>query len=204
MRQQFCHRAHALIDPPGVGKALRANQMVPTHIGVRSANRSASIRISGAPVFRPSSRASSRLASSSEAPINRPSGSRPPAPTISENRVRDTQRIGEPWRLHIGAAAAFGAHQAALGQCRQRPAHGVAIDPIGLGDFGLARQPFARGKAAIGDAALDPVGDLPPQCHAGGGVLHAHGVERPGKAIGKIILLSRNSHGVSLSSCLIS
>jgi hypothetical protein len=29
---------------------------------------------------------------------------------------------------------------------------------------------------------------LPPKCHAGGGVLQAHGVERPGKAIGKIIL----------------
>ncbi len=73
------------------------------------------------------------------------------------------QRIGEAFGFHIGSAAALGTHQAAFGQRRQRPAYGVAVDAIGLGDLGLARQFFARRKGAVGDAALDPVGDLPPQ-----------------------------------------
>jgi hypothetical protein len=83
------------------------------------------------------------------------------ADDFGKSRAR-AQRIGQALRLHIGAAAALGAHQAALGQRRQRPAHGVAVDAIGCGDFHFARQPFARGKGAVGDAALDPVGDLPP------------------------------------------
>ena len=52
--------------------------------------------------------------------------------------------------------------------------------------------------------ALDAVGNLPPQRHAGSRVLHRHGVERPGRRIGKTTAWSRNSHGASLSSCLIS
>ena len=60
----------------------------------------------------------------------------------------------------------------------------------------------AGGKAAISNAALDAVGNLPPQRHAGGGVLHAHA--GPVRVIGKIIALSRNSHGAPLSSCLLS
>ena len=95
------------------------------------------------------------------------------------------QGIGEALGLDIGAAAALGAHQPAFGERRQRPAHGMAVDPIGFGDLHLARQLFARGKAAVGDAALDAVGDLPPQRHAGGRVLHAHGANIPGTVIRK-------------------
>ena len=51
----------------------------------------------------------------------------------------------------------------------------MAVDAVGLGDLGFARQLFTGGKAAVGNAALDAVGNLPPQRHAGGGVLHAHG-----------------------------
>ena len=80
---------------------------------------------------------------------------------LGKSRAR-AQRIGQPRRFHIGAAAALGAHQAALRQRRQRPAHGVSVDAVGLRNLHLARQPLARGKAAIGDAAFDPVGDLPP------------------------------------------
>jgi hypothetical protein len=114
------------------------------------------------------------------------------------------QGISEPLRLDIGAAAALGAHQSALGEHGQCPAHGVTVDTIGLGDLRLARQLLAGGEGSAGDAALDPVGNLPPQRHAGTGVLHAHGVERLLRGIAKIMLLSRNSHGVSLSSCLLS
>jgi hypothetical protein len=39
----------------------------------------------------------------------------------------------------------------------------LAVDPIGLGDFGLAGQPLAGGETAIGNAALDSVRDLSPQ-----------------------------------------
>jgi hypothetical protein len=164
--------------------------MVPTHIGVRSASRSASRQFAARELLGGADQLAVRLAAAG-------------AGNLGKSCAR-TQRVGKPWRLHIGTAAAFGAYQAALGQCRQRPPHRVPINPIGLGDFGLARQPLARGKAAIGDTALDSVGDLPPKCHAGGRVLYAHRVERPERAIGKIILLSRNSHGASLGSCLIS
>jgi hypothetical protein len=101
--------------------------------------------------------------------MNWPRGSRPPAPTIS-----GAQGVGDAPGLDIGAAAALGAHQAAFGERGKRPPHGMAVDPIGLGDLHLARQLLARGKAAIGDAALDAVGNLPPQRDAGGGVLNAH------------------------------
>ena len=53
----------------------------------------------------------------------------------------------------------------------------MAVDPIGLGDLDLARQLFAGNKAAVGDATLDAVGDLPPQRHAGGRILDAHGTK---------------------------
>ncbi|XSC48665.1 hypothetical protein ACF1BQ_021260 [Bradyrhizobium sp. RDT10] len=53
----------------------------------------------------------------------------------------------------------------------------MAVDAIGLGDLDLARQFFAGSKAAVGDAALDAVGDLPPQRDAGGRVLNAHGTK---------------------------
>ena len=95
------------------------------------------------------------------------------ADDFGKSRPR-AQGIGEALRLDIGAAAALGAHQAAFGERGERPANGVAVDPIGLGDLHLARQLFAGDKAAVGDAALDAVGDLPPQRDAGGGVLHAH------------------------------
>ena len=148
MRQQLGHRAHRARRR---GRRRQSARPTASWCRCRSAcgrrSRSVSIRISGAPVFRPSCRASSRVAGSSLAEINWPRGSWPPAPTISENRVRERKRIGEPRRLDIGAAAAFGAHQAAFGQRRQRPAHGVAVDAIGLGDLGFARQLFARGEA---------------------------------------------------------
>src|SRR6516164_4592363 len=107
-------------------------------------------------------------------------------------------------RLHIGAAAALGAHEATLGEGRQRPSHGVAIDAIGFGDFGFARQPLAGSKCPVGNSTLDPVGNLPPQCDTVGGVLHAHGAATPWWEVRKIMRLSRNLHGASLSSCLLS
>jgi len=97
-----------------------------------------------------------------------------------------------------------GAHQAAFGERRERPAHGVAVDAIEFGDFGFAGQLFAGREPAVGNAALDAVGDLTPQRHAGRDFLHRHGVLPPGTGIGKIITLSRNSHGAWLSSCLVS
>jgi len=74
---------------PASGKRSADSQLVLTQIGVRSASRSASIRTSGAPVFKPSSRASSRVATSSDESMSWARGSWPPAPTISENRVRE-------------------------------------------------------------------------------------------------------------------
>ena len=85
------------------------------------------------------------------------------------------QGVSEAPGLDIGAAAALGAHQPAFGERGERPANGVAVDPIGLGDLDLARQLFAGNKAAVGDAALDAGGDLPAQRNAGGGVLNAQG-----------------------------
>jgi hypothetical protein len=52
----------------------------------------------------------------------------------------------------------------------------MAVDAIGLGDFHFTRQLFAGDKPAIGDSALDSVGHLPPQRHAGWGVLQGHGL----------------------------
>ncbi|WGR96278.1 hypothetical protein MTX20_20550 [Bradyrhizobium sp. ISRA435] len=65
----------------------------------------------------------------------------------------------------------------------------MAVDAIGLRDLHLAGQLFARDEAAVSDAALDAVGDLPPQGDAGT-FLHAHGAVIP-----EIFSLSRNSHG---------
>jgi len=118
---------------------------VPTHIGVRSANRSASIRISGAPVF-----------SQAVVPVR---GSRVPGKRQSTGRPARGRRRRQSRRTACGSGADKRAvvppHRCrchvrrAPGrarQCRQRPAHGVAVDAIGLGDFGLARQPIARAK----------------------------------------------------------
>lgn len=77
-----------------------------------------------------------------------------------------TQGISELLRLDIGSAAALGAHDATLRQRRQRAPHGVTIDAIGFGDFHFARQFVACGKTAVGDAALDAVGNEAPQCDA--------------------------------------
>ena len=84
------------------------------------------------------------------------------ADDLREARAR-AQRISELLRLDIGSAAALGAHDATLGERRQRTPHGVAIDAIGLGDLHLARQFVACGKTAVGDAALDAVGNEAPQ-----------------------------------------
>jgi hypothetical protein len=73
----------------------------------------------------------------------------------------------------------------------------MTIDPIGLRDLGLARQLLAGGIGSVGDAALDAVGNLPPQRNAGACVLQARGTE-PVLGIGKIMGLSRNLHRGSL------
>src|SRR5262245_55941546 len=54
----------------------------------------------------------------------------------------------------------------------------MAVDPVCLGNLHFARQFVTRGKATVGDAALDAVGNLPPQGDAGT-FLHAHGVLVP-------------------------
>ena len=190
--------------PPASAKRSADSQLVPVQIGVRSANRRVSIRISAAPVFKPSCLASSRVAGSSLARDHLAARLVAAGADDFGKPRAGAQGIGDPRRLDIGAAAAFGAHQAALRQGRERPAHGVAIDAIHFGDFGFAGQLFAGGEVAVGDTALDAVGDLTPQRHAGRDFLHGHGVLPPGMGIGKIITLSRNSHGAWLSSCLVS
>jgi hypothetical protein len=54
---------------------------------------------------------------------------------------------------------------------------------VARGDLGLAGQAGARRIGALGDAALDRVGHVPPQRHAGGfdfGPIH-RGAKRIGK-----------------------
>ena len=58
-------------------------------------------------------------------------------------------------------------------------------------------------KMTFGDAAFDAVGDLAPKGDAGSAILEAHGAQ-PRRGMAKITCLSRNIHGISLSSCLVS
>ncbi|MGY4414143.1 hypothetical protein ACVWW4_005879 [Bradyrhizobium sp. LB7.1] len=98
------------------------------------------------------------------------------------------QRIGELLRLDIGSAATLGPHDAALGKRGQRAPHCVAVHAIGFSDLHLARQLVAGHKAAVGDAALDAVGNEAPQRDARGGcVLNAH-------VAGKLLQKSRLCH----------
>src|SRR5262245_16547941 len=108
------------------------------------------------------------------------------ADDLGKARAR-AQGVGEARRLDIGAAAAFGAHQPALGERRERPAHGVAVDAVGFRNLHLARQLLAGGETAVGNAALDAVGNLPPQRYAGSGVLERHGARGPWIGFGEII-----------------
>ena len=114
------------------------------------------------------------------------------------------QRIGKALRLDIGAAAALGAHQAAFGERRQRTSYCVAVDPIGLGDFGLARQAVRRRRSGRRRCRARfrprPVATARRRrpCPA------CSWPKARRKRIAKIIRLSRNSHGASISSCLLS
>jgi hypothetical protein len=74
----------------------------------------------------------------------------------------------------------------------------VAVDAIGFRDLHLARQFFTGSKTAVGNAALDAVGNLAPQRHAGCNVGHGHRAKSRTQ-VGKIIGLSRKLHAASLS-----
>ena len=115
-------------------------------IGTRSAWRSASMRTTAAPGLQAQARAAiSRSAGSVALAISRPPASRPlRADDLGEPRARP-DRVGDAPRLDISAAAALGAHQAALRQRREGAPHGVAVDAEPVGDLDLARQPAVRG-----------------------------------------------------------
>ena len=99
-----------------------------------------------------------------------------PTPATIKEAPEASQPILETIRKQIGtvpnifrlvstspaALTGLTGFQAALGKGCERAPHGVAVHAIGFGDLHLARQLVAGRKAAVGDAALDAVGNEAP------------------------------------------
>ena len=108
------------IDPGRPGKPLRLEPSGGgtdrNPVGVSQQLR----RSSGTPAFTRNRSASSGLGFLDRMCDQPPADAAWPArPTISEKRVRASDRIGDAARFDVGAAAAFGAHQAALAPVRR-------------------------------------------------------------------------------------
>ncbi len=67
--------------------------------------------------------------------------------------------------LHEGAAALFGAHQVALFQRGDGPAHGMAVDVEAHGQLLRGRQLLALAQLALEDVGGQDAADLAPQRH---------------------------------------
>src|SRR5262249_57654627 len=72
-------------------------------------------------------------------------------------------RVAQTSGFHVGPAAALGAHEAAIGERRERAAHRVPIHAELLRDLDLAGQSRVDRIAAVRDRALELIGGPPPQ-----------------------------------------
>jgi hypothetical protein len=119
------------------------------------------MRTTCVPHFSFSRREISASALSTVSATRRPLAALPVAPTISEKRVR-ADRIGQPPHLHIGAAAALRAHEAARREGRDGAAYRVPVHTEAFCNVELAGQLGARHEAPSGDRSLELVGDATP------------------------------------------
>ena len=112
-------------------------------------------------------------------------------------------RVGDAPRLDVGAAAALGAHHAALGERHDGAPHGVAVHAKLSGDFVLSWQPAAARIGAFRDRPFQAIGDAAPQRDAG----HAchrrrHRLLSHCALMGVVIASSSKLHARRLPSCL--